>query len=63
MYAVLFTVATIFGAVVGKRVGPHRFIPILMFAWGLVTLAHALIHDRPGYYAVRAFIVSIVPQV
>jgi hypothetical protein len=31
-------------------------IPILMFAWGLVTGAHALIKDRAGYLTVRAWI-------
>jgi hypothetical protein len=31
-------------------------IPILMFAWGLVTGAHALIKDRAGYWTVRAWI-------
>lgn len=33
-------------------------IPVLMFSWGLVTAAHALIHDKSGYltgefYALR----------
>jgi hypothetical protein len=28
-------------------------IPILMFAWGLVTMAHALIKDKAGYLTVR----------
>jgi len=26
-------------------------IPILMFAWGLVTLAHALVTNKAGYLA------------
>ncbi|KAJ6532254.1 MFS general substrate transporter [Mycena vulgaris] len=29
-----------------KIVGPSRWIPILMFAWGLVTMSHALIKDK-----------------
>ncbi|KAJ7075362.1 MFS general substrate transporter [Mycena crocata] len=44
------------GAVMAKIVGPARWIPVLMFLWGLVTLAHALIKDKAGYLTVRVFI-------
>ncbi|PPQ72038.1 hypothetical protein CVT26_006728 [Gymnopilus dilepis] len=56
MYSVLFASACLTGAVVAKIVGPHRWIPILMFSWGLVTLAHVLITDKFGYLTVRCFI-------
>ncbi|KIM82053.1 hypothetical protein PILCRDRAFT_71383 [Piloderma croceum F 1598] len=49
MYAVLFSAACLSGSVIAKRVGPSRWIPILMFAWGLVTCAHALIKNKAGY--------------
>ncbi|EDR09467.1 uncharacterized protein LACBIDRAFT_248936 [Laccaria bicolor S238N-H82] len=49
IYSVLFSVFCLSGAVVAKIAGPSRWIPILMFAWGLVTLAHALIKDKFGY--------------
>ena len=52
----IFTLTTLTGAVLGKWVGPALYIPILMFAWGLVTLSHALITNAQGYYAVRSFI-------
>ncbi|KAF7301592.1 hypothetical protein MIND_00724700 [Mycena indigotica] len=58
IYSVFFSLFSFSGAVMAKIVGPARFlgIPILMFSWGLVTLAHALIKDRAGYLTVRVFI-------
>lgn len=56
IYSVLFSVFCLSGAVVAKIAGPSRWIPILMFAWGLVTLAHALIKDKFGYITVRCWI-------
>ncbi|RSH82833.1 hypothetical protein EHS25_005823 [Saitozyma podzolica] len=56
VYAAIFTFSTLLGGIAGKRFGPQRFIPFLMFSWGLVTLAHALINNVGGYYTVRSFI-------
>ncbi|KAF8164670.1 major facilitator superfamily domain-containing protein [Pholiota molesta] len=56
MYSVLFAMACLSGAIFAKIVGPARWIPILMFSWGLVTLAHVLITDKTGYLTVRCFI-------
>ncbi len=33
-------------------------IPVLMFAWGLVTMAHALITDKGGYLTGRLSVLS-----
>ncbi|KAL5478949.1 hypothetical protein ACEPAI_2236 [Sanghuangporus weigelae] len=54
--AVCFSVTCISGAIIAKIAGPARWISVLMFSWGLVTLAHALITDKSGYLAVRCFI-------
>ncbi|KAK0457029.1 MFS general substrate transporter [Desarmillaria tabescens] len=54
IYSVIFSFACLSGAVISKIVGPARWIPVLMFAWGLVTMAHALITDRGGYLTVIA---------
>ncbi|KAI5121462.1 hypothetical protein M0805_003919 [Coniferiporia weirii] len=54
LYSVIFSIACLSGAVVAKIAGPSRWIPILMFSWGLVTLAHALIKDQAGYLTVIA---------
>ncbi|KAK0200723.1 MFS general substrate transporter [Desarmillaria ectypa] len=56
VYSVIFSFACLSGAVISKIVGPARWIPVLMFAWGLVTMAHALITDRGGYLTVRCMI-------
>ncbi|KAF7335238.1 MFS general substrate transporter [Mycena sanguinolenta] len=56
IYAVFFSIFSFSGAVMAKIFGPARWIPILMFAWGLVTMSHALIKDRGGYITVRIFI-------
>ncbi|KAJ3530239.1 hypothetical protein NMY22_g8656 [Coprinellus aureogranulatus] len=53
IYAVVFAGFCMTGAVLAKLVGPSRWIPILMFSWGIVTLAHALIKDKFGYITVR----------
>ncbi|KAJ7271247.1 MFS general substrate transporter [Mycena rebaudengoi] len=56
IYSITFSIFCFSGAVMAKIVGPSRWIPTLMFAWGLVTLSHALIKDRAGYLVVRTFI-------
>ncbi|KAJ7231147.1 major facilitator superfamily domain-containing protein [Mycena haematopus] len=57
IYAVFFSIFCFSGAVMAKILGPARWIPILMFAWGLVTMSHALIKNKAGYITVRIFIV------
>ncbi|PBK88162.1 MFS general substrate transporter [Armillaria gallica] len=54
VYSVIFSFSCLSGAVISKIVGPARWIPVLMFAWGLVTMAHALITNRGGYLTVIA---------
>ncbi|PBK68430.1 MFS general substrate transporter [Armillaria solidipes] len=56
VYSVIFSFSCLSGAVISKIVGPARWIPVLMFAWGLVTMAHALITNRGGYLTVRCMI-------
>ncbi|TFK36096.1 MFS general substrate transporter [Crucibulum laeve] len=56
IYSVLFSIFCLSGAVIAKIAGPSRWIPTLMFAWGLVTLAHALVKDKFGFITVRCWI-------
>ncbi|KAJ6554270.1 MFS general substrate transporter [Mycena capillaripes] len=56
IYSVIFSIFCFSGAVMSKIVTPSRWIPTLMFAWGLVTMSHALIKDEAGFLAVRTFI-------
>lgn len=44
VYSIIFTIVTLVANVIAKRIGPHRWIPILMSSWAIVTWAHALIH-------------------
>ncbi|KAJ3025634.1 UNVERIFIED_CONTAM: hypothetical protein HDU68_006918 [Siphonaria sp. JEL0065] len=53
IYALVFSVSAVFGAILAKRFSPHRFIPILVIAWGLVTLAHAFVQNANGFYILR----------
>lgn len=36
-----------------KRVGAHRWLPLLMFAWGIITFSQMFIKSRPAYFATR----------
>ncbi|CAO3642004.1 unnamed protein product [Mucor fragilis] len=56
LYSIVFTVVTLITSPIAKRVSPHRWIPILMCAWAVVTWAHALLHNYSGFLAVRFFI-------
>ncbi|KAG2197908.1 hypothetical protein INT46_003215 [Mucor plumbeus] len=56
VHSIVFTVGTLFTNPIVKRVGAHKWIPILMNSWAIVTWAHALIHNFSGYIAVRLFV-------
>jgi hypothetical protein len=46
LYSIVFTLVTFITSPIVKRVGAHVWIPILMFAWAIVTWAHALLQVR-----------------
>ncbi|KAJ4480828.1 hypothetical protein J3R30DRAFT_2363686 [Lentinula aciculospora] len=50
IYSVLFSLACLGGAVVCKIIHPVRWIPLSMFWWGVVTMSHALIKNRSGFF-------------
>ncbi|KAJ3013771.1 UNVERIFIED_CONTAM: hypothetical protein HDU68_000559, partial [Siphonaria sp. JEL0065] len=56
MYSVVFASAAILGSILGKYFGPHKFIPFLMFSWGIVTLGHGWIQNATDFYIARFFI-------
>ncbi|KAI8075346.1 major facilitator superfamily domain-containing protein [Gilbertella persicaria] len=56
VYSFIFTLFTLPSNAIVKRVGAHRWIPILMTSWAIVTWAHVLIHNFGGFMAVRIFI-------
>lgn len=43
-------------AMLGKRIGPHRMLPILMFCFGSMTLLSASVKNWGGMMALRWFL-------
>ncbi len=43
-------------AMLGKKYGPHRMLPILMFCFGSMTLLSASVHNWGGMMALRWFL-------
>ncbi|KAG0038294.1 hypothetical protein BGZ82_000601 [Podila clonocystis] len=39
-----------------RRVGPHRWIPFLMFFWGLATAAQVFLKDKASFFICRALV-------
>ncbi|KAF8604714.1 MFS general substrate transporter [Ceratobasidium sp. AG-I] len=39
-----------------KKVGPHRLLPGIVFAWGIVTALQGLVHNYSGLIATRFFL-------
>ena len=39
--------------IIAKYFGPHRWIPVIMLLWGVITLSQAFITNRSGFYATR----------
>ncbi|KAI8985035.1 major facilitator superfamily domain-containing protein [Pilobolus umbonatus] len=56
IYSVVFTLVTLITTPIVNKVGAHVWIPILMTSWAVVTWAHALLKNYPGFLAVRFFI-------
>jgi MFS family permease len=43
-------------AILGKKYGPARVLPILMFTFGSMTLLSAAVHNFGGIFALRFFL-------
>lgn len=41
-----------------KRIGAHRWLPLLMLAWGIVTFSQMFIKSHPAFYATRFLLAS-----
>ncbi|KAK8845317.1 hypothetical protein IAR55_006030 [Kwoniella newhampshirensis] len=41
-----------------KMFGPHRWVPCIMFVWGLLTLCQAFMTNKGGFYATRFLLAS-----
>jgi Major Facilitator Superfamily len=56
MYRVGFIIAEIPSQMIGKRLGPDRWIPIQIIAWSLASGGQFFMHNRAGFFACRFFI-------
>ncbi|WVQ80974.1 hypothetical protein IAT38_003081 [Cryptococcus sp. DSM 104549] len=43
---------------VAKAIGPHRWVPCIVFTWGLITLCQAFLTNKGGFYATRFLLAS-----
>ncbi|WWD06514.1 hypothetical protein V865_004605 [Kwoniella europaea PYCC6329] len=44
--------------IIAKAIGPHRWVPVIIFIWGLLTLCQAFLKNKGGFYATRFLIAS-----
>ncbi|KAL4779969.1 putative MFS transporter [Aspergillus varians] len=56
MYRIGFLIAEIPSQMVGKRLGPDRWIPIQIILWSLASGGQFFIHNRAGFFACRFFL-------
>ncbi|KAF5723126.1 nicotinamide mononucleotide permease [Fusarium mundagurra] len=56
MYRMGFLVAEIPSQMIGKRLGPDRWIPVQIILWSLASGGQFFMHNRAGFFACRFFI-------
>ncbi|KAL1857576.1 hypothetical protein VTK73DRAFT_8030 [Phialemonium thermophilum] len=56
MYRIGFLIAEIPSQMVGKWLGPDRWIPAQIILWSLASGGQFFMHDRAGFFACRFFI-------
>ncbi|KAK7425970.1 hypothetical protein QQZ08_007552 [Neonectria magnoliae] len=56
MYRVGFLIAEIPSQMIGKRLGPDRWIPVQIILWSLASGGQFFMHNRAGFFACRFFI-------
>lgn len=61
MYRIGFLIAEIPSQMIGKRLGPDRWIPVQIILWSFASGGQFLMHNKAGFFACR-FLVSFVIQ-
>jgi hypothetical protein len=56
MYRIGFLIAEIPSQMIGKRLGPDRWIPIQIIAWSLASGGQFFMQNKAGFFACRFFI-------
>lgn len=54
IYLVCFLAAELPGNLIGKKLGPDRYVPFCIIAWGALCAAQAGIKNRASFWAFRA---------
>ncbi|PLB52491.1 putative MFS transporter [Aspergillus steynii IBT 23096] len=56
MYRIGFLISEIPSQMIGKRLGPDRWIPVQIIMWSLASGGQFFIHNRAGFFACRFFL-------
>ncbi|OJJ30875.1 hypothetical protein ASPWEDRAFT_746482 [Aspergillus wentii DTO 134E9] len=56
MYRIGFLISEIPSQMIGKRLGPDRWIPVQIILWSLASGGQFFIHNRAGFFACRFFL-------
>ncbi|KAK1654959.1 major facilitator superfamily domain-containing protein [Colletotrichum phormii] len=56
MYRIGFLIAEVPSQMIGKRLGPDRWIPVQIMLWSLASGGQFFMHNRAGFFACRFFI-------
>ncbi|GAB7356756.1 hypothetical protein MBLNU459_g7656t1 [Dothideomycetes sp. NU459] len=56
MYRVGFLIAEIPSQMIGKKLGPDRWIPVQMICWSFASGGQFFMHNKAGFFACRFFI-------
>ncbi|KAG0364446.1 major facilitator superfamily domain-containing protein [Gamsiella multidivaricata] len=56
VFILFFCIFEIPSNMVIRRIGPHRWIPFLMFFWGLATASQVFLQDRVSFLICRALV-------
>lgn len=56
IFLLSFLAAELPSGLISKKVGPDRWIPIIISAWSIVSAAQVGLTNRAGYFAVRCLL-------
>ncbi|CAF1030525.1 unnamed protein product [Rotaria sp. Silwood1] len=55
IYIGCFVLAELPSQLISRRVGPDRWVPMLVMGWSLVAMCQSLVHDKISFYITRSF--------
>ncbi|KAJ3285072.1 hypothetical protein HDU79_007615 [Rhizoclosmatium sp. JEL0117] len=60
LWAVVFAASAFCGSILGKRFGPHRFIPVSILIFGFILGSHAFITNSITFYIIRFVLATVM---